>query len=358
MAPKSPELPRRVFAKGARYYYVVAEGKKRRWIKLSLVKDGLPTLHAALARLLAENESQGKMPSLIAEWEAEVMPAHAEKTQVDERARDKAIAKRFANFHARQVTTPSAVEFLKPYRDRPRTHNLFRAQLRELMRFAEVKGYRAPGSNPISAIRTIGIRARVRCPTENELRRIKVGCLRGDDGKRTRSGAMMACLIEFAYLSGQDVSVMLRLRDRREPTAPNDPFPDDAGIHFRRDKTGKAVVIEWTPRLRAVVARLRAMKAERALKKRAAQRVVTPFLFTKQDGTPLTYTAVANAWRRGLKRSGVPHCMFRDIRAAALTDKENSEGIAAAQTMGTHSTESQTADYVRERGARKTKATR
>lgn len=49
--------------------------------------------------------------------------------------------------------------------------------------------------------------------------------------------------------------------------------------------------------------------------------------------------------------------MFRDIRARAITDKEAREGMRAANAMGTHTTEQQTADYVRRKKARKTKAT-
>jgi site-specific recombinase XerD len=364
---KDPALPEGVFAKGASYYKVVADGKRRIWNRLSKIRDGLPAMYAALAKFLADQTLQGKMPSMIAEWEAELLPRYSPKWQGELRKRNLEIAEAFAEFYAKQVTTPDCVEFLKHYRTgrhksragkpTPRTFNLYRSQLSELFRFSEEKGYRDPGSNPVTPIRTMTEKARTRCPTTSELRRVKVGCLYGDDGRRTRSGLTMCCLIELAYLSGQDVSVMIRLRDQRDTQDPDEPHVIPEGIFFQRDKTGKAVIIEWTPRLRAVVSALRRLKAERLLKKRAAQRVDTPFLFTKQDGTPLTYEAVSNAWQRGLKRSKVLPFMFRDIRAAALTDKEEREGMRAANTMGTHSTETQTADYVRRRRARKTKAT-
>lgn len=365
---KDRALPQRVFAKGASYYYVIADGKRRVWNRLSKIREGLPAMYAALAKFLADASCEGQMPKLIAEWEAEVMRGHAPSTRRDEQARNREIADDFAEFHARQVTTPDCVAFLSRFstsrrpgqqgRPTPRTYNLYRSQLRELFRFAEVKGYRDPGTNPVTPIRTKTYRPRTRCPSTSELRRVKIGCLYGEDGKRTRSGLTMCCLIELAYLSGQDVSVMIRLREQRDPQYPDEPHVGSEGIFFQRDKTGKAVIIEWTPRLQAVVAALKRMKAERQLRRRAEQRVVTPYLFTKQDGTPLTYEAVANAWQRGLKRSKVLPFMFRDIRAAALTDKEEQEGMRAANAMGAHSTETQTADYVRQRRARKTKATR
>jgi site-specific recombinase XerD len=344
--------------KGGRYYRVRAEGPKRVWIPLTLVKEGLPAFYQALARSLdAQAVDADAVPALIGDWERDVMARHAPKTQKDEKARGKVIAEAFSDFRAKDVRPPDVIDFLRPFKVKPRTHDLYRAQLRELMRYAEERGFREPGSNPVSALRAMNPKPRKRCPTTSELRRIKVGCLYGDDGKRTRSGVTMAALIELAYLSGQDISVMIRLRDKRDAQDPDEPHVSDEGIFFMRDKTGGAVVIEWTPRLRAVVAALRRLKAERALRKRAAQRVDTPYLFTKQDGTPLTYEAAANAWQRGLKRSGVAHCMFRDIRARALTDKEARDGIGAARAMGTHTTEAQTADYVRRKTARKTKAT-
>jgi integrase len=355
---KRTDLPRGVFAKGRWFYLVTAQGKRRIWQAMSLIRDGLPALYTALAAARASASGVDKVPALIAQWERDVMPAHAPKTQKDERARGKVIAAAFVEFDPGQVETPDCSEFLQQFAGKPRTFNAYRAQLREYMRFAEEKGRRPAGSNPLQAIKTKATPARDRCPTTSELRRVKVGCLYGDDGKRTRSGITMACLIELAYLSGQDVGVMIRVLEKRDPQQPDEPHVTPDGVWFRRDKTGNAVEIGWTPRLRAVVARLRVLKAERNLKRLAAHRVDTPFVFTKQDGTPLTYEAVSNAWQRGVRRAKVAPVMFRDIRARALTDKEEAEGIRAANAMGAHSTESQTADYVRRKAARKTGATR
>ncbi|MBK1615400.1 hypothetical protein CKO44_18225 [Rubrivivax gelatinosus] len=355
---KDPALPARVFTKGACYYLVVADGKKRVWNKLSKLSDGLPAMYMALAKMLSTEDRDGSMTQLIADWQAEVMAKHSAKTQIDERARGAKIAARFADFQVSDVTPPDVVEFLKPFRGKPRTFNLYRALIGELMRFAIEKGLRAPGTNPVtSVVRTMSTPARKRCPTTSEIRRVKIGCLYGDDKKLTRSGLTMACLIELAYLTGQDVSVMIRLRDQLDPRQPDEPHVRSDGVFFRRDKTGNAVLVEWTPRLRAVVAALQRVRAERRLKKQASLKFDTALLFTRQSGEPLTYSAVANAWQEGIRRSKVLPFMFRDIRARALTDTALRDGIRAANAMGAHTTEAQTADYVRSKTARKTKAT-
>lgn len=355
---KRTDLPRGVFPKGRWYYLVSANGKKRIWTKLSLIKDGLPALYTALAEVKAKAAGAYRMPALISDWEREVMPVHSPKWQENEKARGRVIAEAFDAFAPDDVETPDCSEFLGQFSDKPRTYNAYRSQLREYFRYAEEKGRRKAGTNPIAAIRTKATPPRQRCPTTSELRRVKIGCIRGDDGRPTRSGMTMACLIELAYLSGQDVGVMIRLLDKRDPDSPDEPHVCDAGIFFRRDKTGGAVIIEWTPRLRALVARLRRLKAERQLTKHASRRVETSALFTKQDGQPLTYDAVKSAWQDGIRRSKVKPFMFRDIRARAMTDKEELEGIQEANKMGTHSTESQTADYVRRKKPRRTAATR
>jgi hypothetical protein len=146
------ELPRGVFAKGRRYYLVVAEGKRRIWHKLSRIADGLPALYAALSAKKAELSRAPDvgtfLPALIADWEAAVMPRHAQKTQADERRRDRDIAEAFALWTPEKLDAPAISEFLAQFVTMPRTFNAYRAQVRELMRFAEEKGRRARRHEP------------------------------------------------------------------------------------------------------------------------------------------------------------------------------------------------------------------
>ena len=354
--PKGPVKGTQI--KDGRYYLVRAEGAKRRWVPLTRVRDGLPALYLMLAQLQSDGVADDRMASLIVDWQKAVMVGHAHSTQVNEIARCKVIAEAFQEFRAGQLMAPDAAKFLKQFRDRPRTHNLYRALLRELMRFAIEKGYRT--ENPIESLRTMAEPARSRYITDSELRRLKIGCLYGDDGKRTRSGLTMACLIELAYLTGADIGVLLELRMQRDPQQPDAPHLRDDGIWLRRTKTttSRPVLVEWTPRLRAVVQRLLAIKAERKLKKRLQQRVVTPYLLESVDGSQLTYEAASAAWQRGRTRSQVAPCMFRDLRAKAGTDKEEAEGIKAANALLDHTTETQTADYIRRKKARRSTAVR
>jgi integrase len=263
----------------------------------------------------------------------------------------------FAEFRASQVTSPDCTAFLKAFRHKPRTHNEMRAGLRELMRYAEEKGYRAPGTNPVDSIKTLSTPARDKYITDSELRRIRVAAMIGDDGKRTRSGPMLCALIELAYLTGQRFSDLLDLRWSKKLASETKtglvvaPYIADPGIYFKPSKTagstGAKVLIEWTPRLQALIKRIEEMKRRNL-----------HYVITTQDAQPYTYYGASTAWRRAVKRAGVKNCHFNDLRAKALTDKEESQGMQQARRMGAHSTEAQTADYVRHRKAQSTEATR
>lgn len=360
MPRRDSHLPRSVYLKGAAYYHVRADGKRRIWTRLSAARDGLPAMYAALAQLLASGVPDDRMPALCAAWQRDVMPRHAASTQRDETAMCRVIADSFAEFRVGQVQASDIAEFLAAFRDRPRTHNGYRGMLRELLRYAVERGLRT--DNPVQHIRTLPTPARTRYITDSELRRIKIGGIYGDDGRRTRSGLMLAALIDLCYLTGQRIGDVLELRWQRDPDDPDAPHVAAQGLRFRpaktRGRTGAAVLIEWTPSLRATVERIRALHAARLLKRRAEQRHVSGRLITGQDGKPLSYWGASSAWRRAVKRAGVRDVHLHDVRAKALTDTEARGGMQAARVMGAHSTEQQTADYVRARGGRSVKATR
>lgn len=340
------ELPPRVYIKANSFWHVRALGAKRIWTKLCRVSDGLPTMYRKLADVEAIRGLDDAMPKVVADWLEEVSSKRSKKTQDNDAYKARAIAASFKGFRASEVTPPEVVEFLRYYKDRERTYNAYRSLLRELMRFAEEKGYRPPGSNPVTALKTISIKPRDRYITDSELRRIKVGAMYGGPGERqrtrNRSGPMICALIDMAYLTGQRIGDLISLEWSNI---------DRTGIHFEPSKTAKStgvrITVEWTQRLQDLVARIKAMK-----------RVNLRWVFTTQDGQKYSYRGVNSAWKRAVVRAGVKDCHFHDIRAKALTDKDRVEGIGAARTMGGHSTESQTAVYVRHRTAKKTSATR
>lgn len=331
--------------KGGRYYLVVAEGTKRRWVPLTKVSEGIPAFLRDLADKREEGAGGYMVPDLVADWEKDVMPKHAPHTQTMDKHYNALIAQTFKDFRPSEVMPPDVKGLLKLLEKKPKTHNMVRAQVGELMRFAAETGHRPPGTNPVTELRTIRTPPRDRYITDSELRRIKVGGIYGDDGKRTRSGMMLCALVDMAYLTGQRIGDLLAMEWAQ--------ITQD-GIAFKPSKTDKTtgarLIVGFTPRLADVVARLRKLRVQRE--------AFTKKVFTTQEGTPYTYSGASTAWKRAVKRSKVLGVTFHDLRAKALTDKAQSEGRRAAQTMGTHSTEGQTADYIDNRLPARTGATK
>jgi integrase len=361
MSRKYPHLPENVQPKGRWYYGIRAEGGKRIWTKLTLIKDGIPALYRKLADLKARDVAPDRMPMLAQAWLKEACAEHAD-TRNDEWAAD-AISKAFAEFRALEVTTPLCIEFLKHWKDKKqaRTFNLMRHALLDLMRFAEGKAsdgvpFRDPGTNPVSSIKRMSTPARDRYPTDSEVRRIKFHAMVGRDGCRTRSGPYVAAAIDLAYLTGQRIGDLLELRWSKR-AATNEageveaPYISDEGLYFKPSKTagstGAKVLITWTPRLKAVLARIE-----------ASGRRNMRYVLTNQEAQQLLYSTFSTAWWRACDRAGIKGLHFHDLKAKALTDTEDRHGMKAAQTKGAHSTEKQTSDYVRRRKAQKTEATR
>lgn len=352
---KKDGLPPRVFAKGRWFYLVRADGKKRIWEKLTPIRHGLPELYRKLADIAARDLAEDRMPLMIADWQKEVMSKHAKKTQANDQWVMREIAREFADFRAQDIRTPDCVDFLRDYQSKPRTYNEMRGGLRELMRFAELKGYREAGTNPVQAIPTMSTPSRDRYPTDSEIRRVKVNAIYGRDGKKTRMGLTIALLIDLAYLTGQRIGDLLNLRWHKLAAMKDGevvaPYVDKEGLHFKPSKTrrstGAKVLITWTPRLKATIDRLKALD-----KKHHAH------VITNVDGQPYEYEAFKSAWKRAVERSGVKDLHFHDLRGRALTDTEESHGMQAARRKGAHSTEQQTSDYVSKRKTQKTEATR
>jgi integrase len=360
-------LPPRVHEKGRWYYLVTAEGEKRVWTKLTTVREGLPALYRKLGDLAARDVAPDLVPALAAEWLKE-SAGRAAKTRENDEWVMREICEAFREFRASDVTTPACIAFLKRWKDegKARTYNLMRHGLLELMRFAEgqeVNGqpYRAPGTNPVASIKRLSTPARDRYPTDSEVRRIKFHAMVGRVdrwGNRTytRSGPMLACLIDLAYLTGQRIGDLLDLRWSKR-AALNDageveaPYIAAEGLFFKPSKTagttGAKVLITWTPKLRAVVARIE------AIGRRNLRHVIT-----NQEAQPLIYSTFATAWWRACDRAGIKGVTFHDMKAKALTDTAEDKGMRAAQTKGAHSTEKQTADYVRRHKAQKSEATK
>lgn len=223
--------------------------------------------------------------------------------------------------------------------DKPNSFNKYRTTLINVFNYALRESLIPSKINPAVAIKKKKEESSARSVTDSEIRRIKQGLLRGEDGNRTRVGVMMCLVIDFALLTAQrakDVR-LLQWSDIKQE-----------GILFKPTKTaaktGERILIEWTPKLRAVIDRVLSMKT-RHIK----------YVFTNSSAKPLSATAMTQAWSAAMERCTSRGTLplenrpqFRYLRRAAITAvvEAAGRGWVDGQAMGAHASVQQTVDYV------------
>lgn len=151
--------------------------------------------------------------------------------------------------------------------------------------------------------------------------------------------------MDLAYLTGQrpaDVRKMAR-----------DDIKDGE-VSVRQNKTGALLRVSVEGELARVIQRI-------------DQRKVVGMALAAKNGQALTKSMLRGAFDRARKAAAVAHpeiadkiraFQFRDLRAKAGTDTEESRGMAAAKDQLGHTTETMTAHYVRHRRGKLVKPTK
>jgi len=139
----------------------------------------------------------------------------------------------------------------------------------------------------------------------------------------------MACIINFAYLTGMRQADVLSVKL-------TDITP--AGIYYKAGKTGKETMVQWSDELRAVV----------ALANSQWRRFGREYLFEsmpRKSGKPGRYTGsgIRAMFRRVTAKAGLPDVTFHDLRRKAGSDVE----LIDAQTLLQHSDGKVTARHYR-----------
>jgi integrase len=346
-------LPRRVYIKFNAYYYVAPEKirdpktkEMKTWIRLCSVEDGEVAMLNALAALLgSKSHVEGTMPHLCAEFKAKKLGKYAKETQ-DQYARFlDVIADDFEAFQVNEVTTKEFADFLQTkFADKPNTARKYGALASKLFRYA-VSGLGLRQDNPIDQL-DLGdfeVERRTVLPTHNQVQRIRAAGMfskpRSDNGRvmPNQSGPMFACLIDMAYLLWARAIDIRTLKESQI---------EDGHVRIQPSKTmkssGKLVDIVITPAIQDVIDRARAIKK--------SYKIISPYIFPSQKGTPYTKTGLFSMWDRARERAGITEAIwFRDLRALGATDaaKAGSQ-IADIQKRLVHTTSRTSEIYIKE----------
>jgi len=314
---KRPGLPKRVYEKHGRYWFVDATGK---WNALTRVSEGLPAMFRALATLTDRELRNDTMPAVAARWVEFKLPHWAPGTAEDMKRSADLVARRFAEFRPSEVTTPVCWEFLSAYRGTPRAHNRHRTVLKGILAFAAREGLRE-GFSPLDNIPQMRMEPRRRIVTDAEVKALKTALM-----QQARGGATHCLMVDLCMLTGQRIGAVLKMRWQ--------DVTDD-GLLVDQGKTDARLTIEWTPELRQVIDAC------------AAGRDRIGYLLVQSTGKPYRYAGVRSAWVRALARAGIEDLHIHDLRGRAGADVTDERGIEEAQRLLGHESVRMTEHYVR-----------
>lgn len=177
------------------------------------------------------------------------------------------------------------------------------------------------GPNPCDGITRHHIKGRTRKPTAEELVKLAEG-----------HGVMpIAC--ELYSLIGVRVADV-RLMELAQL--------EEHGIRVQPAKTKNNTAVElffeWTPALRACVARAKLLRRRQGCK----------YLFCNRDGEPYTHNGWTSLWRAHRKRTKVGQDLqLKDLRRGALAAKKAAEGTDAAKEFAGHASVTTTEGYLK-----------
>ncbi len=208
--------------------------------------------------------------------------------------------------------------------------NREKALLSHIWNFARRKGYTAL-PNPCAGIKGFKEEGRDVYMEEVEYQRVWAAadvCLRD--------------AMDLAYLTGQRPADVLRMTDMDVR---------DGVLYVRQGKGKTKLRMTIAGELADVIERIRARKRGHA--------VHNTRLVVNEGGRPIGVNAMSRRWAKACEAAGIEGIQFRDLRAKAATDKEESTGnIREAQQQLGHASVVMTEHYVRQRRGQKVTPTR
>lgn len=299
-------LPACVYQRGGSYYYV----KRGKWRLIG--RDLASALHE-YARIVAQ-PTEG-MPAIIEAALPAITSGKSESTQTQYRSAARKLQETLAEFRPGQVRHGDVVQLLDAYAHTPAVANRLLVVLRLVFRWALDRGLVA--ADPCVSVKRLRQPTRDRLLTPGEYEAI-----------RSQATPRLQVIMDLCYLTGQRIGDVLAIK--RADLA-------EAGIHFTQQKTGKRLVVAWTPELRDAVTRAKALTGNLS--------PMTLF-YTRGGGTP-NHQNVWRAFKSAAKKAGVRNVTLHDLRAMAGTDAD-AQGLDATALLG-HTDRRTTQIYLRDK---------
>jgi integrase len=309
---KDRHLPPCVYLRHGQHWFVQA-GK---WTALGAELG--PALHA-YARIVA-TPTHG-MPALISAAEETILAGRSAATQKKYRLSLARLSEVFRDFRPEQVKHADVADLMLHFRSSASTANHTLTVLRLVFRYA--LDHRLVEADPTASVQRAKQQARTRLITPEEYAAVS-----------ERGSERLRVIMRLCYLTGQRIGDVLSI-NRADLQAD--------GIYFKPQKTersGKHLIIGWTPELRAAVDAARALSST----------VISPLLLCSRQGEPLAHQNIWREFKRAAKLAGVTDVTLHDLRALSATDAE-AQGLDATQLLA-HGSSRTTESYLRDKRAR------
>ncbi len=313
---KDRHLPACMYQKHGAYYLV----RKGKWNRLGT--DFQASL-GEYAKLL-DKGSQCGMPKLIDDalehMRTRTKPPLRPNTLKQYEAACERLKETFADFEPREVLQRHVVALKLHMADTPNMSNRVISVLRAVFTYALEQ--QIVDSNPCIGLRRHLEHKRDRYITHGEFQAI---CANSSDNMRV--------IYEMCYLTGQRIgdALTIRLADISVE-----------GIAFKQEKTNARLLVQMTPDLEGLIARVKALPRK--------IRGLTLFC-SPRGGKPVHYSSVKDAFAISCKKAGVVDASLHDLRAKSLSDTDDQGNDA--QKLGGHTDAKMTERYLRLRKTNK-----
>lgn len=286
-------------------YWLVRGGK---WTKLG--RD-LPSALQAYGK--AYSRPNGTMPALI----DQALEARRKTLKPNTWAQYQICARRLSEmlveYSPDQVTQRDVVQIRMSMAATPNMANRYLTVLRIVFDYA--LELQLVDTNPAIGVKRLAEAQRDRLLSLDEYKRIY-----------EHADPRLQVIMDLCYLTGQRIGDVLGIR-----------YADisEDGISFRQGKTGARLLVGWSPELRAVVDRAKALHGN--------VRAFT-LLHTRRGKAP-SYKRIHEQWDAAVQASGVPNAHLHDLRAMSATAAD-AAGINATALLG-HTSPAMTRRYLR-----------
>ena len=303
---KDKHLPACVYFKHGTHWYV----KKGKWINI-----GKSVVDALNEYARISETPKGGMEDLIDRVLEVHLKTVSENTKKQYLLAAPYLKKVFKQFAPEQVKGKNVAAMKTAGADKPNMTNRRLSLLRTVFNYAVE--WQEVESNPCVGIKRLPEHKRDRYLTDAEVLAI-----------RAKAGPRLQVIIDLLFLTGQRIEDVLKIR-RADIT--------DAGILFKQKKTDTKLCIAWSPDLKEVVERAKALHLK----------VSGLYLLPARHGKAPDYKTVWDQWTEACEAAEVEDATPHDMRAKSATDADEAGGDA--QTLLGHSNPNMTKRYIRRR---------